>query len=67
LKFSIIFSFFATGLKKFKAPFHKKKFWKIPEVSEISKNKVLRKFLAIWYYRKQGKIRWAKLSWFLWF
>jgi len=41
--FQISFSFFATGLKHFKAPFHKK-IWKIPEVFEISKNQVLRKF-----------------------
>jgi len=46
-KFLVIFSFFATGLKNFKAPFCKK-IQKIPEVSEISKNKVLRKFPAIW-------------------
>jgi len=42
-------SFFATGLKNFKAPF-RKKIWEIPEVSEITENKVLRKFPAIQYY-----------------
>jgi len=46
LEFLVIFLFFATGLKNFKAQLQKK-FWKIPEVSE---NKVLqRKFPAIKY------------------
>jgi len=49
MKFLVIFSFFATGLKIFKPPFCKK-IQKIPEVSKISENNILRKFPAIWYF-----------------
>jgi len=48
--FWLSFSFFATGLKNFKAPFCKN-FLKIPEVSEISENKVLQKFSAMRYIK----------------
>jgi len=48
-KFSVIFFLLCYRLENFKAPFCKN-FQKIPEVSKISKNKVLQKIPVIWYH-----------------